>query len=157
MSIKCNIWDLKEDHYYIEPISRRIYTIINGDLCYYGSTGPNTKKWLKSEDFFNEIHNKIFYEIDSYINWDKVERGTRVCVRNSLEEEWRNAYFYSYFYSTGLFMVGYHGDDNFTGVRMEDTLIESYRYCKLADVQSNSKYWTIDIDKIMEAIKNDNN
>lgn len=80
-----------------------------------------------------DLLNKCF-TIENEVDWKNISKMTKVQVRNSLQEEWTNAYFLGCYYenlnSYTFRVTSLKEKDEFTGISPED-MFSSYTYCRL--------------------------
>lgn len=81
---------------------------------------------------YNIILDSYFIEIKKEIDWSKIQRGTKVQVRNYEEREWKNAYFIKYnsqepYYP---FVISSNLDDDFSSYKMEHNCYYA-RHCRI--------------------------
>lgn len=135
---KVKIQDLEKGKIYRfyteEDLSKNIYMINGrGDLYCRDSLSCKSKKdFFKSSLSYNEVKNNYFVEIKREINWTKVPRGTKVQVKDSKKQKWKNAYFSKFLESnkTYPFKASFINDDEFTELNL-DTTSWRYKYCKI--------------------------
>lgn len=131
---KLSINDLEEGKIYK-------FTLADGVKCAHTHRIKNNILQVKAigkaiwEDSILSYNNAIsgyFTELKREIDWTKVPKGTKVQVRDSVTEEWKNKYFVKFHerIKETPFEASLLLDDYFTGLRMED---ESafWKYCRI--------------------------
>ena len=127
---KLKINNLEEGKFYkfinANDIESEYIYVIKNSLLYFIQDNYE----LVSEITYNDIVLGYFKELQ--IDWSKVPRGTKVQVRDSENQEWRNAYFSKFIKENEeySFRASDIKDDEFTKLNLDDTSW-GYKYCRI--------------------------
>lgn len=110
-------------------------TVING---IYISKVYEIKNLYTINTIFESENLTLIWECGKEINWNNVPRETKVLVRNSEDEEWKNRYFYNYNSLKDKYEVTRLKRDFYTGFEPKAT---DYKYCKLNESVKIKKEW----------------
>lgn len=127
---KLKINNLEEGKFYkfinANDIESEYIYVIKNSLLYFIQDNYE----LVSEITYNDIVLGYFKELQ--IDWSKVPRGTKVQVRDSENQEWRNAYFSKFIKENEeySFRASDIKDDEFTKLNLDDTSW-GYKHCRI--------------------------
>lgn len=106
-------------------------------------------RWVQIGISYNTVLDIEFVEIEKEIDWTKVPRGTKVQVRDSENQEWKNAYFSKTLNSKEVdypFKASFINDDEFTELNLDNTSW-NYKYCKIHESVEIPEEWYKKVDK----------
>lgn len=100
------------------------------------------ENWRSCIAPYNEILKADFEEVQLSIDWSKVPRGTKVQVRDSEEDEWRNRYFLEHCEQKQLAFKAstLPDDDPFVNIEMED-YSSLWNMCRLHESVIPANNW----------------
>ena len=104
----------------------------NMSLVIFMSKCPLACRYCHNAELLDDNTQLSFEEIKKEIDWSKIQRGTKVQVRNYEEREWKNAYFIKYnsqepYYP---FVISSNLDDDFSSYKMEHNRYYA-RHCRI--------------------------
>lgn len=104
--------------------------------------------WVQIEISYNTVLDIEFIEIEKEIDWTKIPRGTKVQVRDSENQEWKNAYFSKSLNSKEVdypFKASFINDDEFTELNLDNTSW-NYKYCKIHESVEVPEEWYKEVE-----------
>ena len=137
---KLKINNLEEGKFYkfinANDIESEYIYVIKNSLLYFIQDNYE----LVSEITYNDIVLGYFKELQ--IDWSKVPRGTKVQVRDSENQEWKNSYFSKFIKENEeySFRASYVKDDEFTNLKMNDNEWD-FKYCRIYSSEEILPEW----------------
>lgn len=137
---KLKINNLEEGKFYkfvnANDIESEYIYVIKNSLLYFIQDNYE----LVSEITYNDIVLGYFKELQ--IDWSKVPRGTKVQVRDSENQEWKNSYFSKFIKENEeySFRASYVKDDEFTNLKMDDNEWD-FKYCRIYSSEEILPEW----------------